>query len=124
MESLIDTIPQNVLCLVAKLNSNEGKWLPLWVHSVDTCGVAERLYNDWLPESARRSMTGEMSEEAFRHVVRAAAVLHDLGKSTVLFQTRITEHCPALRQRLTEAGLDYDVVQGYINRNIDELLRK
>ena len=27
-------------------------------------------------------------------------------------------------RKLTEAGLDYDVVQGYINRNIDELLKK
>ena len=27
-------------------------------------------------------------------------------------------------RKLTEAGLDYDVVQGYINRNIDTLLKK
>ena len=27
-------------------------------------------------------------------------------------------------RKLTEADLDYDVVQGYINRNIDELLKK
>ena len=27
-------------------------------------------------------------------------------------------------RKLTEADLDYDVVQGYINRNIDTLLKK
>jgi hypothetical protein len=27
-------------------------------------------------------------------------------------------------QKLTEAGLDYNVVQGYINRNIDILFEK
>lgn len=105
MESVIGTVPKNVRCLVAKQNSEEEKWLPLWVHSIDTCGVADRLYNDWLPESTRRALTGEMTDEAFRYVIRAAAALHDLGKATALFQTRITEHCPPLQQRLTAEGL-------------------
>ena len=105
MESVIGTVPKNVRCLVAKLNSEEEKWLPLWVHSTDACGVAERLYNDWLPECTRRALAGEMTDEAFRYVIRAAAALHDLGKATALFQTRITEHCPPLQQRLMVEGL-------------------
>ena len=54
---------------------------------------------------AKRIIEEELSPELAKTVVRAASVLHDLGKATSLFQTRITKEVPFLRLRITDAGL-------------------
>jgi len=96
-----------VLNLAAKLGKDKGdqRWLPLWVHSADTCGVVSYLLREWLPETARKAMCRNLSEEQLISAGRCAAVLHDLGKASILFQTRITEELNPLREKLKAIGL-------------------
>lgn len=98
-------IPNTVLPLVAKLNAEKREWLPLWVHSMDTCSVAKRLLTEWLPRNAREAMAADMDQTQLVQIVQAAAMFHDIGKATAAFQTRITSGCLPLRQQLMSAGI-------------------
>ena len=108
------TIPHmsnKLASLAAKLNTERGEWLPLWQHSIDTCGVAERLFSEWLPGITVRAMIDEkMTYEQLREIVKLAAMLHDIGKATALFQTRITKSTEQLLNGLADAGLP--ILQG------------
>ena len=90
--------------LVAKLSPKADSWLPLWVHSLDTCGVAEHLLTEWLPRGAKSALVDNLSDEGLLRLIRLLAVQHDIGKATSLFQTRITSKVPALQTRLKQAG--------------------
>ena len=93
--------------MVAKSGKENGdwRWLPLWVHSADTCGVVSYLLKEWLPDSTRKAMCRNLTEEQLISAGKSAAVLHDLGKASVLFQTRITAECSGLRDKLNASGL-------------------
>ncbi len=91
--------------LAAKTDPAGDHWLPLWLHSTDVCGIAERLYREWLPIKTRQAMIGQSDPEEFVRAVRAAAVLHDIGKATVLFQARIAADRPPVRERVESTGL-------------------
>ena len=91
--------------LAAKRNAQKSEWLPLWVHSADTFGTAMLLLTEWMSPGARRSMRGDLTEEQMMDAVKAASILHDYGKGTILFQTMISEDCPQIRDRLHRSGL-------------------
>ena len=91
--------------LTAKMNPETNKWLPLWVHSADTYNIAKRLLSEWLSADACQALSGNLSRDDLLSVVECAAVLHDFGKATILFQTRITADCPVLQDRLRRAGV-------------------
>ena len=95
------------LHLAAKSGGSEGeqRWLPLWVHSADTCGVALYLLKEWLPVSVRKAICRNMTEEQLISAGACAAILHDLGKASALFQTRIAAGNLGLREKLRAAGL-------------------
>ncbi len=100
-----DSIPESITSLSAKLNAGKDKWLPLWVHSLDTCGIAELLLTRWLPRGTKAAMANGMTEEALLHTVKAAAIFHDLGKATAVFQTKISDGCLRLRSQLETSSL-------------------
>ena len=91
--------------LAAKLNREHNAWLPLWVHCEDTCNVAERLVREWLSQNAISVMAGSLNEQELFMMVRAAALLHDLGKATALFQSTLGEECPSLGESLRTSGI-------------------
>ena len=91
--------------VTAKLSRQEERWLPLWIHSLDTCGVIQKLFEQWLPEHTRQAMQEGITREELLQAVRAAAVMHDIGKVTAGFQSRISSGCSLLRERLAQAGL-------------------
>ena len=99
-------VPEMIRGLTAKMNNEKSEWLPLWIHSTDTCGVAQLLLKEWMSETARRSLAGGMTDEAVNTLVCVTAFLHDIGKATALFQTRITKNCMPLRDNLKRAGLE------------------
>ena len=98
-------VPENIRCLVAKADQAGGKWLPLWVHSADTCGIAELLLERWLSAGTCRALGDQLPEGQLSSLIRAAAVLHDIGKATALFQTRISQEEPILQGYLAKEGL-------------------
>ena len=98
--------------LAAKTNPNDSaQWLPLWMHARDTAGIMEKLWKHWLPVAVRREICGG-SEEAlqenevlFQKVCVFLGMAHDIGKATAVFQARILEMLPEVRERLAEEGL-------------------
>ena len=48
-------------CLAAKMSGDRKKWLPLWAHSADTYGIAQKLYHLWLPVSVRRMLEEQLT---------------------------------------------------------------
>lgn len=94
-----------ICALVAKTGGDDERlWLPLLTHLKDTASVIEYLAANWLPESYCRCLG--LDRDDFLKLASAAALLHDIGKSTRLFQNRITERRPALRDMLLSAGLN------------------
>ena len=101
----IVNVSEKVSSLVAKHNREKNEWLPLWIHSIDTCGVAELLLKEWLPVQAQKAIADSLSDEDITHVIRTAAILHDYGKATAAFQTKIISDCAILQLRLNASGL-------------------
>lgn len=78
----------------------EGRsfWLPLWMHAKDTAEIFARLVQAWLPQAVRRQMG--MPEELLIETVRFLGLVHDFGKATMLFQSRILPQIPEAYGRL------------------------
>lgn len=57
-----------------------GRWLPLWIHALDTAEAMARLVNTRLSGAARAAI-GLDGEELSR-VARFLGAAHDLGKAT------------------------------------------
>ena len=94
-----------MLALVAKTDSeSENLWLPLMFHLRDTAAVMEYLTQNWLPQ--RYCDCLGLKHTDFLTLAKAAALFHDVGKSTKIFQEKITRQRPELRERLRHMGLD------------------
>ena len=99
--------------LAAKTNPNDSaQWLPLWMHARDTAGIMEKLWKHWLPVAVRREICGgseealQENEALFQKVCVFLGMAHDIGKATAVFQARILEMLPEVRERLAEEGLE------------------
>lgn len=80
-------------------------WLPLYQHLDDTAGVAERLWDHWVPASLKGSLAHSFgSERATRQLLLWLAALHDVGKASPAFAVQV----PQLAQRMTNVGLLVD----------------
>lgn len=79
---------------------NSSLWLPLWMHLRDTAEIIKKLAEEWVPDSTVRA-TG-LSREEFCKVAIWLAAVHDIGKCTALFQSRITEMLLEIRELLSE----------------------
>lgn len=84
--------------LVAKTGDHEGEWLPLHIHLKDTASVTEYLISHFLADSI--GDYADLSSDLFQKTAVFLAAVHDIGKATVLFQTRITSNLPQCRSRL------------------------
>ena len=109
-----DPILRNLMCtLPGKSDESGAFWLPLWMHSLDTAEILERLAEDWLPEHTR-ALRG-LSEEEFPRLCRMIGLLHDLGKVTPIFAARITERLPERRAELEALGLPIRTPGDYLD---------
>lgn len=80
-------------------------WLPLFQHLDDALGVAERLWDDWLPLSTRRGLASAFgSGAAARSLFAFLAGSHDVGKASPAFAVQV----PELADRMTAEGLRSD----------------
>lgn len=85
--------------LAAKSDSeNEDRWLPLRMHSKDTAEVMRYLVLRWLPDATRKHF--RMQEDMLVEVAMFLGWMHDAGKATVLFQSRILQCIPTARSRV------------------------
>ncbi|HJA25463.1 MAG TPA: hypothetical protein H9795_05345, partial [Candidatus Fournierella merdigallinarum] len=85
--------------LAAKSDAeNEDFWLPLWMHAKDTAEVMRYLVLRWLPDATRKHF--RMQEDMLVAVAMFLGWMHDAGKATVLFQSRILQCIPTARSRV------------------------
>lgn len=99
----------------AKSDYNDiTKWLPFKVHSLDTAGIIERLFLVWLADSVRMYISSslfpdsdkESGEDKARNFCRLIALLHDIGKITPAFQSKISDKIYGHTDLLYNNGLD------------------
>lgn len=95
----------DVLQLLPGKSSSDGLWLSAWRHMLDTALVIQRLFRQWVPERVRLTMQGNLSDDVVEQVVVLAALLHDVGKLTPVFASKLLPVLPELRLRLSALGL-------------------
>lgn len=101
------TNPQNngFYCLAAK--SRQGQqdgWLPIWAHLFDAAGVMEQLLTRWCPNMAGDRV--RLSNQEWTRLCGFLALVHDIGKCTPVFQSKIMVHIPELSARFEELGIE------------------
>lgn len=109
----IDRLDDQVLSIWAKSKFSDDQsfqWLPLIVHLEDTRQVAEMLYYEWLCEAQRDVIrqcipTIEAhefdSDDVAATVTSFSAAVHDIGKATPAFSSKVSE----LDAQMAENGL-------------------
>ena len=90
-----------------------GMWLPTWLHALDTAGVVKRLLLHWLPQSVREGLSQELGEDGAVSFAVLLALLHDIGKMTPLFVSRIAGSLPEIVDRLSSAGLEVPDIKSF-----------
>ncbi|WP_460997521.1 CRISPR-associated helicase Cas3' [Trueperella pyogenes] len=97
-------------------SGNEDAYLRLTQHLIDTACVAEWLWDNWVSDSLKRTLTAmwKLAEQDVRQLYIFFAGIHDVGKASVSFQ-RLVERRPAsyyLLRPIEEAGLSLDWPRG------------
>ena len=95
--------------LVAKTGDHDGEWLPLSIHLADTVNVTKYLSEHFLADSIWKQ--ADVPSVQIKQMAVFHAYVHDIGKATALFQSRITPNLPLCRDRLRAAGADIPSVQ-------------
>ena len=87
--------------LIAKSGSGtQDEWLPVWTHLMDTAGIMELLLTQWLPQRHK----GHLEESEWIQVCTFLALIHDIGKFTPVFQSKITATHPECTGMLEHFG--------------------
>lgn len=97
-------LSEKAKCLWAKKKRDtenaayHNKWLPLDVHLMDTAEVMELLWLEWLREPLREQIClgfkEKLRQEAVLKALRFLGAIHDLGKATPAFQSKILSDDP------------------------------
>lgn len=92
---------------------DQTKWLSFCAHANDTAGIMELLFNKWLSRSLREylavSLANEtdlaQSEDTARRFCAFLALMHDIGKLTPAFQSKIAGNIADYQDKLESKGL-------------------
>lgn len=89
----LNRFSKELAAAVAKSDRESGNdWLPFWMHSFDTAGIMEKLAQKRLPESISDYLCAECGgREKLFSTLKFCALVHDIGKVTVVFQSRIRD---------------------------------
>lgn len=87
----MNRLSKELVAAVAKSDRENGNdWLPFWMHSFDTAGIMEKLAQKRLPESISDYLCAECGgREKLFSTLKFCALVHDIGKLTIVFQSRI-----------------------------------
>ncbi len=87
----MNVFSKELAAAVAKSDRENGNdWLPFWMHSFDTAGIMEKLAQKRLPESISDYLCDECGgREKLFSTLKFCALVHDIGKLTIVFQSRI-----------------------------------
>lgn len=67
--------------------------------------VMQRLFRYWIPDNVRHVIQGKLSEEEAEQTAVLMALLHDIGKLTPVFSSKLLPVLPELRDCLLTLGL-------------------
>lgn len=105
------TIHDASLRIPGKSSSSGDLWLPLWMHSKDTAGIILQLLEEWLPKHFIE-LCG-FGIDILKRLCCFLALVHDLGKITPVFASRITATIPEVRGKLECLGLQVGNTKDY-----------
>ncbi|KGF01654.1 CRISPR-associated helicase/endonuclease Cas3 [Actinomyces sp. S4-C9] len=96
--------------LWAKSSNYEGgqptAWLPLYLHSMDAMGVADKCLEEWIApmqfETLMNQSPRRLSKEAVKALARFLVGAHDIGKASPPFSGKV----PALHVNVIDLGFD------------------
>lgn len=103
------------LSLLPGKTSPDGMWLPVWRHMLDCGLVMQRLFRQWIPESVRCMLQDGLTEEEMEQFAVLAALLHDIGKLTPVFSSKLLPLIPELQERLSACGLSIQPYESMID---------
>ena len=87
--------------LIAKSDrEHTGRMLTLKMHLRDSMDVMRFLLEKWVPD--RICAVAGLSEDELKRIALFLAGIHDIGKVSNSFQTKILKTMPELRERLCE----------------------
>lgn len=81
-----------------------GKTLPLWVHLKDTAATIAYLCKKRIPMTVIQAT--ELTKEDFIKVAVFLAMVHDIGKCTPLFASKLVFQAPFCKEQLNVSGLN------------------
>ena len=101
-------------------------WSPLWLHLLDTAGVARLLARNWLTPTISNLIQAEFAEsesglnpeDEFALLASWIAGAHDIGKATPAFSSQV----PYLDDRMREGGLDHTPIDPEERRRVPHAL--
>lgn len=99
--------------MIAKSGESADTWLPLPVHASDTASVASYLTEYFFPKSFYQ--TCDLDSAVFRQTVKFLSYVHDIGKATALFQSKIAVSVPDCRVRIEQYGLQIPDISSYLS---------
>ncbi|MDO4404230.1 MAG: CRISPR-associated helicase Cas3' [Atopobiaceae bacterium] len=118
-------LSMKVTSLWAKTGGKEQRhlWEPLYVHLADTAEIARLLWRRWVPEATKAFIAEsfEMAPEDAEMIAVWLAGVHDIGKATPSFQSKVPER----EERLYEVGFELSSrCQNYPHSFLGEVILK
>ena len=101
--------------LFAAKYNGQDMWLPYYVHLMDTAGVMENLTAHWLPLHIRNSIMKRNPSVQLDQLCVFTALVHDIGKATPIFQAKICERAPYLKERIGTFGIEIQATSKFID---------
>lgn len=100
-------------------HSSPELWLSFKTHMLDTAAIIRQLFDRWLPESVRNLLADSLRldsepDTAGDHAsdfCRLIALLHDIGKLTPAFQSKIADRLPGYRERLSACQIELSMIR-------------
>ncbi|MCH9276908.1 CRISPR-associated endonuclease Cas3'' [Bifidobacterium amazonense] len=76
------------------------RWLPLYVHMADSIGMAERIWDHWIPDGTKDVLIRDAGRDATlaRRTYLLLAGVHDIGKATPVFQSKPIRFDPSVEE--------------------------
>ncbi|MBR6384918.1 MAG: CRISPR-associated helicase Cas3' [Ruminococcus sp.] len=88
----------------AKSGKSPYEWLPLYMHMEDTVRIMDKLLEDFVSKSFPESCG--LPEKDFSKTAKFLAYVHDIGKSTVGFQYKISKNVSERTGTLEHYGIE------------------
>ena len=100
-----DLLNKSFYHLIAKSGQRrQPGWLPLWAHLLDTAGVMELLVSERCP--CHPLETQQLTNREWTQVCVFLALVHDIGKCTPVFQSKMKAQAPELEEILQNCGIE------------------